>query len=203
VGDVLDVAGQRGTVSSIGIRSSVLQLWDGTETLIPNSTLLENNLTNWTFSNRVVRFNVNVGVAYGSDTRRVVQLLTEIAKRHGLVEKEPEPMVLFTNFGESTLDFELRFWVNVVKANAALVSSDLRQMIAGTFAEHKIVIAFPQRDLHLDTTQPLQVQVLPASEPSPQGDELAKQTATAGKAPEVKSETSPQSKEPTPTTKLP
>ena len=98
------MAGQRGTVGSIGIRSSVLQLWDGTETLIPNSTLLENNLTNWTYTNRFVRFSVTVGVAYGSDTRRVVQLLGEIAERHGLVEKEPKPQVLFTNFGASSLD---------------------------------------------------------------------------------------------------
>ncbi len=202
VGDVLDIAGQRGTVSSIGIRSSVLQLWDGTETLIPNSTLLENNLTNWTYSNRIVRFSVTVGVAYGSDTRRVGQLLVEIAERHGLVEKEPKPQVLFTNFGESSLDFELRFWVNVVKANAAQVCSDLRHMIAGTFAEHKIVIAFPQRDLHLDTVQPLQVQVVPVSSPPPRADDLVKQATGGGtKSPEAKSENITSTKEPMP--KLP
>ena len=168
VGDVLDVAGQRGTVSSIGIRSSVLQLWDGTETLIPNSALLENNLTNWTYSTRLVRFNVQVGVAYGSDTRRVIQLLGEIAERHGLVEKEPKPQVLFTNFAESALEFDLRFWVDVVKANSAQVASDLRQMIASTFAENGIVIAFPQRELHLSATQPLEVRVKPFAEPPPQ-----------------------------------
>ncbi len=161
VGDVLDIAGQRGTVASIGIRSSVLQSWDGTETLIPNSTLLENNLTNWTYSTRVVRFSVSVGVAYGSDTRRVVQLLGEIAERHGLVEKAPKPQVLFTNFGDSALEFELRFWVDVVRVNAAQVASDLRQMIAIAFAERAIVIAFPQRDFHLDAARPIQVQVLP------------------------------------------
>jgi small-conductance mechanosensitive channel len=164
VGDVLDVAGQRGTVGSIGIRSSVLQLWDGTETLIPNSALLENNLTNWTYSNRIVRFTVNVGVAYGSDTRRVVTLLGEIAERHGLVEKDPKPQVFFTNFGASSLEFELRVWVDVVKANAAQVTSDLRQMIAGSFAEYGLVIAFPQQDMHLHTTRPIQVQMMPALE---------------------------------------
>lgn len=169
VGDVLDVAGKSGSVSNIGIRSSVLQLWDGTETLIPNSTLLENNLTNWTYSNRVVRFNVTVGVAYGSDTRRVLQLLGEIADRHGLIEKEPKPQVLFTNFGANTLDFEMRFWVDVVKANSAMVSSDLRQMIAGTFAENGIVIAYPQRDLHLNTVRPLEVRVV-AAPVQPAGD---------------------------------
>jgi small-conductance mechanosensitive channel len=160
VGDVLDVGGQRGTMTSVGLRASVLQLWDGTETLIPNSTLLENNLTNWTYSNSKVRFSVLVGVAYGSDPRRVIQVLNEIAERHGLVEKEPKPQVFFTDFGDSALSFELRFWVNVTQANAAQVSSDLRLMIAGTFAEQAITVAFPQRDVHLHAGGPIQVEVV-------------------------------------------
>jgi small-conductance mechanosensitive channel len=180
VGDVLDVAGQQGTVVSIGIRSSVLQQWDSTETLIPNSTLLENSVTNWTYSNRKVRFTVKVGVAYGSDTRQVVQLLTEIAGRHGLVETNPAPQILFVNFGDSSLDFELRYWVNVITANSAQVGSDLRQMIAGTFAEHGISIAFPQRDLHLFTDGPLPVQVVPLSTNSSPPPEKA---ASSGNAP--------------------
>ena len=130
VGDVLDVGAGRARVTSIGLRSSVLELWDGTETLIPNSALLETNLTNWTYSNRKVRFTVTVGVAYGSDTRRVAQVLGEVAERHGLVEKEPKPQVLFTEFGDSALNFELRFWVDVSQTNSAQVSSDLRHMIA-------------------------------------------------------------------------
>lgn len=169
VGDVLDVGGLRGTVTSVGLRASVLQLWDGTEALIPNSTLLEGNLTNWTYSNRKVRFEVNVGVAYGSDPRRVMQLLSEIAERHGLVEKDPKPQVLFSQFGDSTLTFELRFWVDVSQANAAQVSSDLRLMIAGSFAEHGIVIDFPQRDIHLHAGRPIQVEVVPATGNAPGG----------------------------------
>jgi len=161
VGDVLDVAGQRGTVTSIGLRASVLQLWDGIETLIPNSSLLENNVSNWTYSDRKVRFIVTVGVAYGSDPREVIHLLDEVAERHGLVEKDPKPQALFTEFGESTLNFELRFWVDVSKANAAQVSSDLRIMIAGTMVEKGIRIAFPQRDFHLHAGHPLQVQMVP------------------------------------------
>jgi small-conductance mechanosensitive channel len=165
VGDVLDITGQRGTVTSIGLRASVLQLWDGTETLIPNSMLLENNVTNWTYTNRKVRFAVSVGVAYGSDLRRVVEILGEAAERHGLVEKDPKPQVLLTEFGESTVNFELRFWVDVSTANAAQVGSDLRLMIAGTFAERGIVIAFPQRDIHLDAARPLPVQLVASSNP--------------------------------------
>jgi potassium-dependent mechanosensitive channel len=145
------------------LRASVLQLWDGTETLIPNSSLLENNVTNWTYSNRKVRFEVAAGVAYGSDPRRVMKLLTESAERHGLVEKDPPPQVLFTEFGESTLNFQLRFWVDVTKANAAQISSDLRLMIAGSFSDAGLEIAFPQRDIHLKTQQPLPVTVVPAT----------------------------------------
>lgn len=167
VGDVLDVAGQRGAVTSVGLRASVLQLWDGTETLIPNSTLLENNLTNWTYTNRQVRFIVTVGVAYGTEPRRVIQLLGQIAERHGLVEKDPKPQVFFADFGESTLLFELRFWLDVTRTNAAQVSSDLRMMIASTFSEHGIVIAYPQRDLHLDASRPIAVEVVSAAEREP------------------------------------
>jgi len=160
VGDVLEVGGNRGTVTEIGLRASVLQLWDGTETLIPNSSLLENNVSNWTYSSRKVRFTVTVGTAYGSDTRRVIQLLGEVAERHGVVEKEPKPQAFFTDFGQSALNFELRYWVDVIKGNAAQVGSDLRQMIAGSFEENNIVIAFPQRDIHLDTARPLAVQIV-------------------------------------------
>jgi potassium-dependent mechanosensitive channel len=166
VGDVLDVGGSRGTVTSIGIRSSVVLFYDGTETLIPNSALLENNLTNWTYSNHTVRFSVTAGVAYGTDTRRVAQLLAEVAARHGLVCKEPEPQVFFMDFADSALTFELRYWVDVMKNNAAQVGSDLRHMINGAFNENGIVMAFPQRDVHLDALHPLPVQMV-ESQPQP------------------------------------
>jgi potassium efflux system protein len=161
VGDVLDVGGQRGVITGVGLRASVLQLWDGTETLIPNSNLLENNLTNWTYTNRKVRFTVAVGVAYASDPRRVTQILQEVTERHGLVEKDPKPQVLFTEFGESTLMFELRFWIDVTKANSALVASDLRMMLVTSLAEQGISIAFPQRDLHLHAAVPIPVDIQP------------------------------------------
>jgi small-conductance mechanosensitive channel/predicted nucleic acid-binding Zn-ribbon protein len=172
VGDVLEVGGQRGIVTEIGLRASVLQLWDGIETLIPNSLLLENNVSNWTYSSRKVRFSVTVGVAYGSDTRRVIQLLGETAERHGVVEKEPKPQALFKEFSDSALTFELRYWVDVIRGNAAQVASDLRQMIAGAFAENGLVMAFPQRDLHLDSARPLAVEIVP-SQDKPQGDDQA------------------------------
>ena len=149
IGDVLDIGGRRGVVNSIGIHSSVIRLTDGMETLIPNSALLENNLTNYTYSDRKVRFAVSVGVAYGSDTRRVAQLLAEEADRHGLIQKEPAPQVLFKDFGDNAMVFELRYWVDVIKHDSGQIGSDLRHMIAGVFAQNDIVLAFPQLDVHM------------------------------------------------------
>jgi hypothetical protein len=133
-------------------------------------------------------------------TRRVVKLLTEIP--NGTVWwKGPKPLVLFKNFRRAR-------WISncasggCVKANAELVSSELRQMIAGTFEELSCH-AFPQRDLHLDTTQPLQVQVLPASDRPPQASEAAKQAAPAAKAPGAKTESVVQPKDTTQPVKLP
>ncbi len=166
VGDVLDFEGRRGTVTSIGIRSSVLELGDGTESLIPNSALLESALTNWTYSNTKVRFTVSIGATYGSDTRQIARLLADVAARHGLVEREPVPQVLFLEFGDNQLLFELRYWVNVRRHNAGQIGSDLRHMIATAFAEHGIVMAYPQRDVHLNSASPLQVQLM-TPKPSP------------------------------------
>jgi small-conductance mechanosensitive channel len=190
VGDVLEVGGNRGTVTGIGIRSSVLQLWDGTETLIPNSALLENNLTNWTYSNHAVRFSMSIGVAYGSDTRQVAQLLVELAGRHGLVLADPKPQVIFADFGESVLSFELRYWVDVLKSNAAQIGSDLRHMIAGAFAENGIVMSFPQRDVHLLPDHPLQVQLIrreaPPATTATRLDQRSGQGGDQGAAPSQK-----------------
>ena len=93
-------------------------------------------------------------MAYGSDPRRVIQILGDVAERHGLVEKDPKPQMLLTDFAESTLNFELRFWVDVSKANSAQVSSDLRLMIVGALAEQGISIDYPQRDIHLHASGP-------------------------------------------------
>jgi len=167
IGDVLDIAGNRGVVTSIGLRSSVLQLSDGTETLIPNSVLLENNLTNWTYSDGKVRFKVPVRVPYGSDTRLVARVLTETAQRHGLVEREPAPQAPFLEFGDKELGFELRFWVDVKKHNAAQITSDLHHMVAGALAEHGLKPALPSPDPRLDSAGRMQAQVMSADKEPP------------------------------------
>lgn len=154
VGHVLDVDGKCGRVLSIGIRSSVLKLFDGQEILIPNSVLLENNLVNWTYSSRRMRFEIEVGVAYGSDTQKVSGLLLDAAARHGLVLKDPPPEAIFRDFGDSALVFALRYWIDVSRHDPPVIASDLRHIISASFETAGISIPFPQRDLHFDPAPP-------------------------------------------------
>jgi small-conductance mechanosensitive channel len=160
-GDLVEVGGIRGRVVDIGVRSSQLRDASGIETVIPNSTFVEENVTNWTLSSRSVRIAIKLGVAYGTDAQDMVDLLKQAAERHGLIQKEPAPQVLFEDFGADALQFGLYVWVELKPGvDWPLVASDLRHMIYKTLAAHGIVMAFPQRDVHLDAAQPLQVRVL-------------------------------------------
>jgi small-conductance mechanosensitive channel len=151
----------RGTVTNIGIRSSTISDVNGIDTIIPNSTFVEQNLTNWTLENRKVRFSVKVGVAYGSSVKEVERLLFDVAERHGLILDQPAPEVAFEDFGADALMFALYYWLDLKPdVIARRVATDLRFMIEKSFAEHGIVIAYPQRDVHLDTAKPLEVRVV-------------------------------------------
>jgi len=159
-GDLVEVGGIRGRVMDIGVRSSHIRDGNGIETLIPNSTFIEQNVTNWTLSNQAVRIVVKIGIAYGSPVREVTDLLLEVADRHGVVEDDPKPLVQFEDFGSDALLFGLYVWVELKPdVSWTVVASDLRYMIYRTMSEHGIVIAFPQRDIHIDTSRPLEVRV--------------------------------------------
>ncbi|HEX7273488.1 MAG TPA: mechanosensitive ion channel domain-containing protein, partial [Casimicrobiaceae bacterium] len=150
------------TVTEVNLRSSTVRGFDGVETIVPNSALLENKVTNWTHSDRKVRRVVKVGVAYGSPVREVGDILLESAKRHGLVLAEPAPLVIFEDFGDNAMVFALYFWVELgPTVNSQQVMSDLRFMIEKRFGESGIVIAFPQRDVRLDASKPLRVEIVP------------------------------------------
>ena len=160
-GDLVEVAGVRGRVIDIGMRSSQFRDSNGIETLIPNSTFVEENVTNWTLSNQSVRIVVKLGIAYGSPVQQVTELLLETANRHGLVQAKPAPHVLFEDFGSDALIFGLYVWVEIkLGVDWRNIASDLRYMINKAFSEHGIVMAFPQRDVHVDTSKPLQVRLL-------------------------------------------
>ncbi len=159
VGDVLDVDGIIGSVTEINTRSSIIRGADDVETMIPNSLFLENRVTNWTLSSSRMRRNLRVGVAYGTQPQQVIEVLTESAARHGLIRKSPEPFAVLDDFGDSSLIFTLYFWLNIGEGtNPSVVASDLRIMIVKRFAELEIGFSFPQRDMHLSTTEPLQVE---------------------------------------------
>jgi len=160
VGDIVEVDGVTGTVTEVNLRSSTVLGFDGVEAIIPNANLLENKVTNWTHSDNRVRRVVKVGVAYGSPVRRVAELLLECMQRHGQVLKDPEPRVLFEDFGDNALVFAMYFWLEMrPNVNSSVVMSDLRFMMHRSLEEAGIGIAYPQRDVHLDTARPLQVEL--------------------------------------------
>ncbi|MEX5218934.1 MAG: mechanosensitive ion channel [Nitrospira sp.] len=139
VGDVIEVDGIRGTVTTIGLRSSTIRDGTGVETLIPNSNLLERNLTNWTYSSYRKRYSLQLTVVEGPASRRVKDLLVELALRHGRILKEPEPYVLLEEFKDGALVFSLQYWIEIGPAvDPASVASDLRFMIESSFTDQGI-----------------------------------------------------------------
>ena len=167
LGDWVIVSGASGTVTSIDLRSTTIVDLNGIETLIPNSTFIEQNVTNWTYSNNQVRYAIKLGVAYGSPVRRVMELLREVAERHGHVLKEPAPEVLFEDFGADALQFALYYWLDTSRSTGRVVASDLRAMIDASFTDHGIVISYPQRDVHLDAAAPIPVRLVAEPPPVP------------------------------------
>ena len=166
VGDILDVDGIIGTVVEVNTRSSIIRGADDVETMIPNSVFLENRVTNWTLSSSKMRRSLRVGVAYGSNPQKVMEVLTESAARHGLILKDPAPFAIFEDFGDNALIFSLYFWVHLGgSTNPMIVGSDLRLMIEKRFAELEIGVPFPQRDMHLTTDKPLEVRISPRLDP--------------------------------------
>jgi len=150
VNDIVQVDGTVATVVEIGSRATTVRDFDNVEMMIPNSHFLDNNIINWTHSDMLIRGSVSVGVAYGSTARKVEELLMEVAGGHSKVLKRPEPYVVFRDFGDSALIFELYFYVDMKNASRFFVASDLRYMIDNVFAKNDIVIAFPQMDVHMD-----------------------------------------------------
>ncbi|MBI3782990.1 MAG: mechanosensitive ion channel [Deltaproteobacteria bacterium] len=161
VGDLIEVDGTKGTVERIGPRSTRILGEGNIDILVPNSHFLERNVINWTLKNDLLRTHVEVGVAYGTAVDRVTQLLRQSVAGHEHILDHPAPEVVFANFGDNALQFEVHFWIHVrTPMQKRLLESDVRYRIERLFAENGISIAFPQRDVHLDTTTPLSVRVV-------------------------------------------
>ncbi len=147
VGDWVVINGEEGKIKQINIRSTEVETFNRASVIIPNATLLSTSVTNLTHGNNWMRFKVAVGVAYGSDTQRVKEILLECAVANKKVLKKPEPYVLFQNFGSSSLDFELRGYSNNIWEGWS-VPSELRFEINRRFAEEGIEIPFAQMVIH-------------------------------------------------------
>jgi len=159
VGDVIELDGSSGTVTQIGARSTKIATGVNHEIIVPNSKLLETSVVNWTLSDDLVGSKVTVGAAYGSPTREVERLLKQAALDHPRVLKQPPPEVIFADFGADALMFELRFWVNLRETRKVEVESELRFAIDELFADRGIVMAYPQRDVHLNVLRPVEVRL--------------------------------------------
>ena len=146
-GDTVELGTLMGRVTRIGIRSSTVRTFDGAEVIVPNADLISKEVINWTLSDSYKRLIIPVGVAYGTDPRTVLNLLVDVAREDPDVLSFPEPYALFNQFGDSSLNFELRCWCPFDSGLGTV--SRLNVAINDALAEAGIEIPFPQRDLHL------------------------------------------------------
>ncbi len=158
VGDVVTVGDATGTVARIRIRATTIVDWDRKELVVPNKEFVTGRLLNWTLSNNLLRLIVRVGVAYGADVRRARELLAEVAKENETVLEDPAPIILFNSFGDNALGLELRVYLPSIE-HLLRVETELHHAIYDKFDQAGIVIAYPQRDVHLDTSGPLDVRL--------------------------------------------
>ena len=168
VGDVVTIGDQTGAVTRIQIRATTITDWDRRELIVPNKEFITGKLINWSLSDPITRVVVPVGVAYGSDTQATEKLLLKIARENLMVLSQPEPSAFFLGFGDNSLNFELRAFVRGLE-NRLPVIHNLHLAIEREFRKAGINIAFPQRDVHLDTTRPLEVHVVSKPGPSSSG----------------------------------
>ena len=148
VGDIIELDGDVSKVRQIDIRTTKVENREGNFIIIPNSEITSKHLLNWSFNEVEARHSIQVGVAYGSDTALVRRLLEEVAKKHVAVKRGRRILVVFTGFGDSSLDFELRFWTSN-SWEMDLILSEMRFSIDQTFRENNVKIPFPQRDVHV------------------------------------------------------
>lgn len=149
-GDTIEVGTMLGNVKRIGMRSSTVRTWEGAEVIVPNGNLVSNDVINWTLSDRQRRIEIPVGVAYGSPVKKVMEILTAVASQNEDVLESPAPYALFIGFGDSSLDFALRFWTARFEGYFRVRSAVL-VAVEEALNEDGIVIPFPQRDLHVKT----------------------------------------------------
>ena len=159
-GDLIHLDEMYGNVVKIGARSTMIRTGENLDIIVPNSKFLENNVTNLTRRDDRLRTSIAVGVAYGSPLDQVVGLLKQAASQSADVQDRPEPMVWFIDFGDNSLIFQINFWIKAkTLAQMRKIETEVRLNIDRLYREHGIVIAFPQRDLHIQTPRPIELRL--------------------------------------------
>ncbi|MGB8544790.1 MAG: mechanosensitive ion channel domain-containing protein, partial [Azonexus sp.] len=168
VGDIIAIGGTTGHVTAVDLRASTVRSFDGVEALVPNSTFLENQVVNWTYSNSRIRREIKIGIAYGSPVRQAADVIVGCALEHGQVLKEPPPEVYLEDFADNAILMVLIFWVELSPTlSGRRVDSDLRFMMEKRLAAAGIAIPFPQRDIRVSVAEALPVRMVPpAAEPA-------------------------------------
>jgi potassium efflux system protein len=147
IGDDIEIGTMSGTVKEVGIRASKIQAYDGSEIVVPNGDLLSQQLVNWTLSDKRRRIDLTIGVAYGSEMHQVKSVIEEVLTRERVL-KIPPPRVMMQNFGDSSVDFRVLFWVDTIDIYLDM-RAEIMFAIYEAFQENGIEIPFPKRDLYL------------------------------------------------------
>jgi potassium efflux system protein len=158
VGDIVTVGDVSGVVTRIRIRATTIRTWERKELLVPNKQFITERLLNWSLSDQTLRILVSVGIAYGSDVQKAMSLMTQAAVENERVLTDPSPFVTFEGFGDNALTLNLRCYTGAIDYLLSTTSA-LHEAINSKFNEASIVIAFPQRDVHFDTSQPLDIRI--------------------------------------------
>ncbi|MBT8130398.1 MAG: mechanosensitive ion channel [Gammaproteobacteria bacterium] len=158
VGDFVTIGETDGFVTKIRIRATTIRSRDAHELLVPNKEFITGRLLNWSLTDQTSRLLITIGIAYGSDVDKAMRLMDEAARQNNNVLDQPSPSVIFQSFGDNALNMILRCFVSSVEYRESTIS-ELNRAINRKFNEAGIVIAFPQRDLHIDASAPLQVRI--------------------------------------------
>ena len=162
IGDIIEVETFAGLVTAIGTRCCQLRRIDGVEILIPNSLILQNTVVNWTLSNRHARQDFRVGIAHGAPVQKAIRIVQDIVTAHGEVLKDRHVEVFLQDFQRDSLILCVFYWIDKTNPRTAnAVPGELRLAIYEAFQAEGILLALPQREVHLDTATPLSIQIMP------------------------------------------